>query len=260
MTYSEIEVNTSTTGLASVMINRPAVRNALSAATISQLTTAFSQLAEQRDLRCVLLSGKGDEAFCAGADLQELQNRPSPSERRDFFESIAKLITAIRECPVPVVTAVHGFALAGGMGLVAASDIAYAADDAVFGLPEVAIGLAPMVVLSPLSATLTPKLLAYLALTGERISAHDALRAGVVTCVVPKVALSSEVESVCKTILKRGPDAVRATKKALRDIPLHNRSDFILELADRSALVSVGSEATEGITAFSAKRAPTWQK
>lgn len=259
MTYSQIQVTASNPGTATVMINRPAQRNALSSTTIQELSLAFSTLATQDDLRCILLTGSGTEAFCAGADLQELLSRPGPTERRDFFESIAKLITAIRQCPVPVVSAVHGFALAGGMGLVAASDIVLTSDDAVFGLPEVAIGLAPMVVMSPLSATLSPRLLSYLALTGERISAPEACSAGLVTRVVPKAQLADEAAALCKTICQRAPQAVRASKAALRDIPSSDRSTFIFELADRSALVSLGAEAAEGIAAFSAKRAPAWK-
>jgi enoyl-CoA hydratase/carnithine racemase len=145
------------------------------------------------------------------------------------------------------------------MGLVAASDIALASDNAVFGLPEVAIGLAPMVVMSPLSATLSPRLLAYLALTGERISAGEACDAGLVTRVVAKASLNDEAQALCQKIRQRGPHAVRATKAALHDIPLHDRSAFIFELADRSALVSVGTEATEGMAAFTEKRAPSWK-
>jgi methylglutaconyl-CoA hydratase len=259
MNYSQIEVTTSAPGLVTVIINRPANRNALSAATIKELSHAFSALSSQDDLRCVLLTGSGTEAFCAGADLHELQSRPSPGERRAFFESIANLITGIRHCPVPVVSVIHGFALAGGMGLVAASDIALASDDAVFGLPEVAIGLAPMVVMSPLSGTLSPRLLAYLALTGERISATEACHAGLVTHVVAKAKLNEEAHAICNTIRQRGPQAVRATKTALRDIPTHDRATFILDLADRSALVSVGAEACEGMTAFTEKRAPSWK-
>jgi methylglutaconyl-CoA hydratase len=259
MTYTQIQVTSSKPGIATVVINRAAQRNALSAVAIQELSQAFAAFATQDDLRCVLFTGSGTEAFCAGADLQELQSRPSPTERRNFFESIAALVIAIRQCPVPVVSAVHGFALAGGMGLVAASDIVLASDDAVFGLPEVAIGLAPMVVMSPLAATLSPRLLSYLALTGERISATEACNAGLVTRIVPKDKLADEVEALCKTICRRGPQAVRATKTALRDIPLKDRSTFIFELADRSALVSLGAEATEGIEAFTAKRAPAWK-
>lgn len=157
-------------------------------------------------------------------------------------------------------TAVFGYALAGGLGLVASSDIALAADDAVFGLPEVAIGLAPMVVMEPLAATISPRILSYLALSGERISANQALSAGLVSRVIAKDSLLSDAEAVCRTICSRGPEALRETKRALRDIHLSAEQSFIYELADRSALVSLGAEANEGMTAFAEKRSPAWKK
>lgn len=258
MTYSQIEA-TSSGPLVRITINRPAQRNALTTTVIEELTQAFNEVGQQSDRRCVLLMGAGKESFCAGADLQELRSHPDPASRRTFFVSIAKLITTIRQCPIPVVTAIHGFALAGGLGLVAASDIALSADDGVFGLPEVAIGIAPMVVMSPLTALLTPRALSYLALSGERIGASEALAAGLITRVVAKGSLESEVKAVCDTLCQRGPEAVKATKRAIRDIPLSDPTTFIFDLADRSALVSLGAEAAEGIAAFTEKRGPSWK-
>jgi len=245
--------------LATVTINRPEARNALNAATIRELTLAFTTLSTDSSVRCILLRGSGTEAFCAGADLQELQQSPSPSARRDFFTAIAGLVSAIAQCQPPVVSLVYGFALAGGLGLVAASDIVIAADDAVFGLPEVAIGLAPLVVAAPLSAAVDTRALAYLALSGERINAAEALRIGLVTRVVAKDSALNDTLALCATITQRGPDAVRATKTALHDARRNTGDTFIYELADRSALVSLSDEASEGIRAFTEKRAPSWK-
>jgi methylglutaconyl-CoA hydratase len=257
MTYANIQVATSG-AITSITINRPNFRNALNAQTIDELTKAFSAVSNQPDTRAVLLTGSGTEAFCAGADLRELSASTDPATRRTFFESIAQLVTTILHCPAPVVAAVHGFALAGGMGLVAAADIALASEDAVFGLPEVAVGLAPMVVTYPLSLVMTPRTLSYIALSGERISATQAREAGLVTRVVPRAALASEAQALCATIAKRGPNAVRATKQTIREL-LSARGEKVMgELADRSALVSIGAEASEGITAFTEKRAPRW--
>jgi methylglutaconyl-CoA hydratase len=258
MQYANITVITNA-HQATVTINRPQARNALTAQTVQELTTAFSSLANDSSLRCILLTGSGTEAFCAGADLTELASQTDPTARRSFFGSIATLVTTILNCPVPVVSAIHGFALAGGTGLVAASDIALAADDAVFGLPEVAVGLAPMVVMAPLSLTVHARTLSYLALTGERIDAAHALASGLITRVVTKNDLAQEAQSLCSLIAKRGPEAVKATKRALRDIALSDPKNFIFELADRSALVSIGAEAQEGIAAFREKRSPSWK-
>ena len=258
MQYSNIEVTTSGYQ-ATVTINRPQARNALNAQTVEELTKAFTALSATPSLRCILLTGSGTESFCAGADLNELASQSDPAARRAFFNSIATLVSAMLNCPMPIIAAVHGFALAGGTGLVAASDIAIAAEDAVFGLPEVAIGLAPMVVMSPLSSTLSARALAHLALTGERIDATQALSAGLITRIVPKPELTKEAQAMCSLIATRGPAAVRATKQALRDIGSRDQKSFIFELADRSALVSIGAEASEGIAAFREKRSPSWK-
>jgi methylglutaconyl-CoA hydratase len=257
--YSSITV-TIQDKIATVTIERAHARNALNAEAIRELTSAFTGLSTNSDIRCVLLRGSGTDAFCSGADLQELQKTSIPETRRDFFTAIATLIQAIQQCSHPTVSLVYGFALAGGLGLVAASDIVIAADDAQFGLPEVAVGLAPLVVAAPLSRVLSPRGLDYLALTGDRIGAPEALKLGLVTKVAPKESALSESLSLCRTIATRGPAAVQATKMALRDTRASNsNSAFIYELADRSALVSLGDEASEGIKAFTDKRSPTWK-
>jgi methylglutaconyl-CoA hydratase len=227
--------------------------------TIRCLTEAFLTVSTCTDTRVVVLSGSGTEAFCAGADLAELTASPSPDSRREFFNSIASLIQAIAQCPMPVIAKVHGFALAGGCGLAAAADITVAADDAIFGLPEVGIGLAPMVVMAPLLRSIGFKAVSGLALTGERISATEALRIGLVSKTLPKDKLDAAVNELCATFASNGPDAVRATKRALADLSESRSLTFMGELADRSALVSLAPEAMEGISAFREKRPAKWK-
>jgi enoyl-CoA hydratase/carnithine racemase len=244
--------------IATVTINRPEARNALNRETMFELTTAFNSLSVDPTVRCVLLRGSGDSAFCAGADLQELKNSNSPEARRELFSAVATLIQAIEHCAVPVISLVYGFALAGGLGLIAASDIAIASDEAQFGLPEVAVGLAPLVVTAPLIQAIGVRALNYLALTGERIHATEALRIGLINRIASKESALNEAILICGTIAKRGPTAVRATKAALRDSRRSTEDDFIFELADRSALVSLSDEADEGIKAFIERRSPRW--
>ena len=251
---------TEAAGIVSITINRPEARNSLSSLAIKLLTEAFDGVATNPLARCVVLSGAGTEAFCAGADIAELVNNPAPSARRAFFGSIASLIEKINLCPVPVVARVHGFALAGGCGLAAACDITLASDDAVFGLPEVGIGLAAMVVMAPLSRVVQKKALTQMIMTGERISAARALEIGLVTAVHAKASLDSETGALCKRLIKQGPHALQASKQALLDVTEREYLPFLHELADRSALLSLGSEATEGLTAFTQKREPSWRK
>lgn len=246
-------------GIISITINRPEARNSVNAQTIQLLTDAFTNATNNPNARCVVLSGSGTEAFCAGADIAELVANPSPTYRRSFFDAIATLIERINLCPVPVIARVHGFALAGGCGLAAACDITLAAEDAVFGLPEVGVGLAAMVVMAPLSRVVNKKALTHLVMTGERISAERALQIGLVTAVYPKQSLDAEAEALCKKLLKQGPNALKASKQALLDVSERDYLPFLHELADRSALLSLGAEASEGLTAFTQKREPSWR-
>jgi|LauGreDrversion4_2_1035121.scaffolds.fasta_scaffold45046_2 enoyl-CoA hydratase/carnithine racemase len=251
---------TEAAGIVSITINRPEARNSLNTQTIKLLTEAFERATANSLARCVVLSGAGTEAFCAGADIAELVNNPTPSARRAFFDSIASLIEKINLCPVPVVARVHGFALAGGCGLAAACDITLAADDAVFGLPEVGVGLAAMVVMAPLSRVVQKKALIHMVMTGERISASRALDIGLVTAVHAKASLDRETDALCEKLSKQGPQALKASKQALLDVTEREYLPLLHELADRSALLSLGSEATEGLTAFTQKREPSWRK
>lgn len=245
--------------VATITINRPESRNCLTRETIQALIREFQQVQSNQGVRCVVLRGAGDESFCAGADLRELLDNPAPEARRSLFDSVASLVESIHRCPVPVVAAVHGFALAGGCGLAAACDITVASDEAVFGLPEVGIGLAPMVVMAPISRVVGQKSLASLVLTGERISAAQALQAGLVSRVVAKSSLDTEVRKVCADLCKQSPDALKASKAAMIEVAEREYFPFLHELADRSALLSLGPDAAEGMKAFSEKRAPAWR-
>jgi enoyl-CoA hydratase len=258
MTAAPVLVN-ETAGVVSVTINRPQARNSLNGQTIKLLTDAFEGIARSTTARCAILSGAGTEAFCAGADIAELLASPSPADRRAFFGSIATLIKTINHTPVPVVARVHGFALAGGCGLAAACDITLASDDAVFGLPEVGIGLAAMVVMAPLSRHVSKKALTHMVMTGERIPASRALEIGLVSAVFPKQSLDAETAALSKKLLKQGPNALKASKQALLDVTEGDYLSLLHELADRSALLSLGAEAQEGLTAFTQKRDPLWR-
>jgi methylglutaconyl-CoA hydratase len=246
--------------LTRITINRPAARNALNHQLITALAAAFRAIPEDGSVRAVLLRGAGDESFCAGADLSELRANSSKETRAAFFLGVADLMAAIMECAVPVVAQVYGFALAGGCGVVAAADIVLAADDAVFGLPEVAVGLAALSIAAPLERAIGYRALSELALTGERISAHRAHQIGLITRVVPPAELEATATAVCETLCSRSPAALRACKRALMTLTPQCSSATLAQLATASAELSLGSEAQEGIAAFCEKRAPSWKQ
>jgi methylglutaconyl-CoA hydratase len=246
-------------GLITITINRPAARNSLNAETVTALCEAMNAATANPRARCIHLTGAGTDAFCAGADIAELVANSSPSARRAFFQSIADLIEKIQTSHLPVVASVHGFALAGGCGIAAACDITLASEDAVFGLPEAAIGLAALVVMTPISRLIGKKALAHMLLTGERISAKRALEIGLITATHPKDALGTATQELCAKIMKHGPNALKASKEGMLEVTEKEYLTAIREFADKSALLSLGDEASEGLRAFTEKREPSWR-
>lgn len=255
MNYKDISIQIAN-HRATISIEREAHRNALRRETIKELTLAFNSLAINKDVRCIILRGAGTKAFCAGADLQELLQAREPNARRNFFNSIATLITTMQSNPKPIIALIYGYALAGGLGLVAASDIVLSTPDAVFGLPEVKIGLAPLVVMKPLSSISSRRFISRIALTGERVSASDAMAGGLVTEIVNQEAIEQRCIEYAQHCVNNAPEAVACTKESIRTI--HELT--IEDLADNSALRSLSLEADEGIQAFNEKRTPKWIK
>jgi enoyl-CoA hydratase/carnithine racemase len=187
-------------GVATVTINRPDARNALSSAIIEELNAAFSEIAGDESVRFAILRGAGDVAFCAGADLKEVAALNDIPARRRYFGGVANLLETIHRMPQPAIARVAGFALAGGMGLAVGCDFAIAADNAEFGLPEITLGLFPMVVMAPIIRLCGPRAAVALALGGERIDARRALELNLITKLVPASQLDSEVRRLARRL------------------------------------------------------------
>jgi methylglutaconyl-CoA hydratase len=227
-----------------VELARPEVRNALDFALIAELAAAF---AEVGDARVVLLSGDGP-SFCAGADLERIGL--SFEQILAESEALRALLTAIDTCPVPVVCRVQGHALGGGAGLVACSDIAIAAEDAVFGFPEVKLGVVPAVISPFVLARIGSGPARRYFLTGERFAAATALRIGLVQDVVDD--LDGTVERILAELIAAGPEAVRAAKRLVLDPPDGPES------ARRAAQRWTSAEGQAGVRAFRERRRPDW--
>lgn len=245
--------------VATVSINRPEMRNALNQEALQALQKTFEQLGTDEQVRVVILRGSGEEAFCAGADLSELARASTSDERELFFTALSTLIQTMHRIPQPVIALVHGFALAGGCGLAAAADIVIAADNAVFGLPELQIGLVPMVVMPVIHRAIGRRALSELVLSAERIDAARAERIGLVSRVVPQKSLEKEGEALAEKIAALAPSALRAAKELIYHVGETDYQECLRTYPKKIAALSLEEEATEGISAFLAKRKPSWR-
>jgi E-phenylitaconyl-CoA hydratase len=248
-----------------ITIDRPAARNALDRQSSTELNAAWRELREDGSLRVAVLTGAGDKAFCAGADLKEIRSwygSMSPIERREHAERAPGLggITRNLDPSKPVIAAINGHCLAGGLELAMACDVRVAAAHASFGLPEVKRGIMPGAGGTQRLPRMVPMGLALeLLLTGDAIDAETALRIGLVNRVVPAEALLDEAKALALRIAKNAPLAVQTARAAaLRGahLPLHEGLRLEQMLAEP---LRGTDDAAEGIAAFVEKREPEFK-
>ncbi len=230
-----------------VTLARPERRNAFDAALIAELTEAFSDVG---DARAVLLEGEGP-SFCAGADIEWQRSAIDLTYGQNVEDAMRlyRMLEAIDECPAPVISCVHGFALGGGSGLVACSDVAVAWPDAVFGFTEVRLGIIPAVI-SPFVLPKIGSAARRYFLTGERFDADVALQIGLVSEVSEDAG--ERAEAIVRDILAGGPIAVREAKRLIRERPLG------IDTAHIAAERRTSDEGQDGLRAFLDRRAPGW--
>jgi enoyl-CoA hydratase/carnithine racemase len=245
-------------GVASVTLNRPEVRNALNATLIRELEEALISLEADQAARVIVLSGAGDKAFCAGADLKGVGDRGTTLQARESFGGLARILEAMARMKTPVIAKVHGFALAGGCGLAAGCDIVVAADDAVFGLPEIKIGLLPLIVMAPILRSVGRKRGMLMVLSGEQVSAREAYEMGLVSRLVPRAELSPAVDALARTLAGFSPTALGLAKEAAATVAGMEYGASLRYLREMITLVALSDDAREGIKAFFEKRAPNW--
>jgi enoyl-CoA hydratase len=249
----------STDSIAVVVINRPEVRNALNAATLDELGDAFRQIQDDSSIRCVILSGAGEKAFVAGADIHEITGLNAEEGER-FARRGQAVFDRIESLGKPVIAAVNGYALGGGCELAMACTLRVASENAQFGQPEVKLGLIPGYGGTQRLPRLVGKGLAMeMLLTGETISASQALRIGLVNRVVPLAELQIASEAMAKKIMAHAPQAVRFCMEAV-----HCGLDSSLEqgLALEARLFGkccATEDMQEGTRAFLEKRAPEFK-
>ncbi len=241
-----------------VTINRPEVRNALNSETIQEMIALFEDITRDASIEVVILTGAGDRAFCAGADLAEVRRLDGEDAVRGYFGQMARLIGTLERLSQPVIGAVFGYTLAGGMGLAAGVDLLVAADDTRFGLPEVKIGLYPMVVTAPISRLIGPRRTLELGLTGEMVDVQQAHHWGFVNRVVPKAELLSEARRLAEEIRVGSPLIARLGKEGWRLAQDMEMGQALEMLKNLVSMVALSDDSREGIAAFLEKRPPTW--
>ena len=241
-------------GVAVVTINRPDKLNALNSKVLSELGAAFDQLGADAEVKVVLLTGAGEKAFVAGADIAEMVSY-GPLEGVRFAEVGQRLLSAIETLPKPVIAVVNGFALGGGCELAMACDFIYASEKAKLGQPEINLGIIPGFGGTQRLARLVGEARAKeLVLTGDTIGAEEALRIGLVAKIFPPDKLLAEAKKVATRMAAKGAVALRAAKMAVHD-GLQGSLDQGLGLERLSfAMLCATTDKAEGMCAFLEKR------
>jgi enoyl-CoA hydratase/carnithine racemase len=242
-----------------ITFNRPDRRNAINEEVIKAIDGGIAQADADRECRAVVLTGAGDQAFCAGADLQK--NVQGGAFDVDFSRPrhyVADLFKRMQECTVPIIARVNGHVMAGGFGILCACDMAVAADDIRIGTTESRIGVTPMMILPYMLRVLPPRRLQEMCITGEQFTAREALEWGVVNYVVPRGELDAKTEWLLSRITDKSPTAVRLGKQAfnaMRDMSLRESLEYAQVMVP---VMSSTDDAREGKASFQEKRKPQW--
>src|SRR5690606_9716713 len=239
-----------------ITVNRPDKRNAINQAVIDGIRQGYEQAQADPQVRVIVLTGSGDKAFCAGADL-----RPGEGFVFDYAKpnaDYADLMRLASNSTVPSIARVNGVCMAGGMGLLCMTDMAVAVDTVRFGLPEVKVGVFPMQVLSLLQRLVPQRVLREWCFTGEPFTADEALQAGLVNHLAPAAELDAKVEWLIDRLVDKSPTAIRRGKYALRVNEAISFDQAIAYTETQIATLALTEDAKEGLAAFNEKRAPDW--
>jgi methylglutaconyl-CoA hydratase len=243
--------------VATVTLDSPANRNALSGALLTQLARALDRAGEDPAVRVIVLTGAGP-AFCSGADLAEQRTVNETGQATAAGFPLPDVLRRLWRSPKPVLGRVNGPARAGGIGLVAACDVAVASDSATFAFPEVRVGVVPALVSVVCLPRMQPRSAVEYLLTGEPFDARRAVEIGLVNRAVATAELDAEVARYAGMLLRGGPEALAHTKAVTREVP---RLDFDAALERMLALSRdrfASAEAREGMRAFAERRPPSW--
>ena len=249
-------------GVGTIMLNRPEVHNAMNEQMIAEITDCFTEINNMSEVRIVLLKGNG-KSFCAGADLNYMKGIAEFGHEENYQDSLklAKCFHVIYTCQKPTIAVVHGSAIGGGNGLLAACDFVYCADDTKFAFSEVKLGIAP----ATISLYVTKRIGEYgsrdLMLTGRRFTGKEAEYYRLANKSLPIEELDGHVHEMIKVLMTSGPDAMSACKELIFDISnklsFENAIDYT---ANMIADLRASKEGQEGMASFLEKRKPYWVK
>lgn len=259
MSYQTIQV-TIEHGAATVTLNRPEVRNAFNETVIGEMIQVFQELAQMDSARAIVLAANGP-AFCAGADLNWMQKMAGYTKEENLAdaESLTEMLFQIYSCPKPVIAKVQGDCYAGGMGLVAACDIAVAVNTANFCLSEVKLGLVPATIAPYVIKAMGANAARRYFITAEKFDAKEAYRIGFIHESVAAEELDSKVQQIVKAILPNGPNAVVTAKWLVEDVAgAQIEEELLAYTAECIAEIRSSDEGKEGVASFLEKRKPNW--
>jgi enoyl-CoA hydratase/carnithine racemase len=249
--------------VARITLNRPAARNALNEQMTGELLGALDRAKADDDVRVIVLTGAGDKAFCAGADLGGLGARlrepttAAPDRVDPIRDSGAyRLFTAFPALGKPIIARLAGHAIAGGLGLAVSCDLVIAADDIKLGTPEVNVGLWPMMIMAIINRNVPPKQAFKLYYTGQFVGAREGVEMGLVTEAVPRAALDDRVDELARTIAGKSPLGLRMGRDAFFAVDGRPLDEQVAHLLEQLVVLAATEDAKEGVAAFLEKRAP----
>jgi enoyl-CoA hydratase/carnithine racemase len=246
-------------GVARVTINRPDRRNAMSYEVMQGLRDAMASARDDAAVRVVVLTGAGDRAFCAGADLSGIAENSGAAAAHEGRGLLADLFRDMWSLGKPIVARVRGYALAGGFGLACACDLIVAADDAVFGTPEINVGLWPYMITVPLLRSMAPKTALDLMMTGRRVDAHEGTRLGFVQRVAAVDDLDATVDALAAELATKSPLIMQWGRDSFYRVLEMDADAALSYLQGMLTVTTLTDDAAEGVAAFAEKRAPQWK-
>jgi methylglutaconyl-CoA hydratase len=257
MTYKTIQL-AHDSGVATITLNRPEKRNAISFELVKELMTALAEI-ESSPANVVIVTGSG-KAFCAGMDLEELKSLLGKTHDENVKDSatMARLFRRLYEFPKPTIAAVNGAAIAGGTGLATMCDFTLAVQEAKFGYTEVRIGFVPAIVSSILVWQVGHKIARDLLLTGRTFDASEAHRYGLVNEIVSPERLLDRAQELATQINENSPSSVRATKRLINSFIAAELDAQIAAAIEDNARIRTTADFREGISSFLEKRKPLW--